>query len=91
MATTFTVTISDDDKLALDNDLLDVDDWIQKAVIGNINNWKKSMAQEATRVLKADASVTSMPADNDGLIAALAARDDYKNRVEREEESVVNE
>ena len=86
MATNYTVTISDDDKIALDNDLLDVDDWIQQAVTGKINNCKKRMAQEATQVLKADASVTNMPADDDGLIAALAARDDYKNRVEREEE-----
>ena len=86
MATTYTVTISDDDKVALDNDLLDIDDWVQKAVIGKISNCKKRMAQQATQILKADASVTNMPADDDGLIAALAARDDYKNRVEREEE-----
>ena len=86
MTLTITVNISDDDKLALDNDLLDIDDWVQKAVIGKINNCKKRMAQEATQVLKADASVTKMPADDGGQIAALAARDDYKNRVEREEE-----
>jgi len=86
MATTVTVTISDDDKLALDNDLLDVDDWIRQAIAGKINNCKKRMAQQAAQVLKADTSVTNMPADDDGLIAALAARDDYKNRVEREEE-----
>ena len=42
MATTFTITISDDDKIALDNDLLDVDDWIQQAIAGKINNCKKS-------------------------------------------------
>ena len=86
MALTITVTISDDDKIALDNDLLDIDDWVQKAVIGKISNCKKRMAQQATQILKADASVTNMPADDDGLIAALAARDDYKNRAEREEE-----
>ena len=86
MTLTITVDITDADQVALDNDLLDVDDWVQQAVIGKINNCKKRMAQEATQVLKADASVTNMPADDDGLIAALAARDDYKNRVEREED-----
>ena len=86
MALTITVNISDDDNLALDNDLLDIDDWVQKAVVGKISNCKKRMALEATQVLTADASKTDMPADDDGLIAALAARDDYKNRVEREEE-----
>ena len=86
MALTITVTITNAEQVALENDLLDIDDWVQQAVIGKINNCKKRMAQEATQVLKADASVTNMPADDDGLISALAARSDYKNRVEREEE-----
>ena len=54
------------------------------AVVGKINNCKKRMANEATAVLKADASVESMPATDDGLITALLARDDYKNRAERD-------
>ena len=86
MALTITVTITNAEQVALENDLLDIDDWVQQAVIGKINNCKKRMAQEATRVLKADESVTNMPADDDGLISALAARSDYKNRAEREEE-----
>jgi hypothetical protein len=84
MALTITVTITNAEQVALENDLLDIDDWVQQAVAGKINNCKKRMAQEAAQVLKADASVTSMPADDDGLIAALAARSDYKNRAERE-------
>ena len=86
MALTITVTITNAEQVALENDLLDINDWVQQAVIGKINNCKKRMAQEATRVLKADESVTNMPADDDGLISALAARSDYKNRAEREEE-----
>ena len=86
MALAITVDITDEEQVALENDLLDIDDWVQQAVAGKIQNCKKRMAQQATQVLKADASVTNMPADDDGLIAALAARDDYKNRVEREAE-----
>ena len=67
------------------NDLLDIDDWVQKAVAGKINNCKKRMAVQATAVLKADSDVETMPATDDGLIAALLARDDYKNRAAREE------
>ena len=84
MALTVTVNISDADEKAMLNDLLDIDDWVQKAVIGKINNCKKRMAQSATAVLKADASVETMPATDAGLIAALLARDDYKNRAERD-------
>ena len=84
MALTVTVNISDADEKAMLNDLLDIDDWVQQAVIGKINNCKKRMAQSATVVLKADDSVDTMPATDDGLIAALLDRDDYKNRAERD-------
>ena len=43
------------------------------------------MAAQATTVLKSDDSVETMPATDDGLINALLARDDYKNRAERDE------
>ena len=84
MALTVTVEISDHNEKVLLNDLLDIDDWVQQAVIGKINNCKKRMAIEAAAVLKADDSVESMPATDDGLITALLDRDDYKNRAERD-------
>ena len=82
MAVTVTVNISDADEKVMLNDLLDIDDWVQAAVIGKINNCKKRMAGQASAVLKADDSVETMPATDDGLITALLARDDYKNRAE---------
>ena len=84
MAVTVTVNISDADEKAMLNDLLGIDDWVQAAVVGKINKCKKRMANEATAILKADASVETMPATDDGLITALLARDDYKTRAERD-------
>ena len=84
MAVTVTVEISDHNEKLLLNDLLDIDDWVQKAVIGKINSCGKRMAEQSTAVLKADASVESMPATDEGLQKALLARDDYKNRAERD-------
>ena len=84
MAVTVTVNISDADEKAMLNDLLDIDAWVQAAALGKINNCKKRMAIEASAVLKADASVETMPATDDGLITALLARDDYKTRAERD-------
>ena len=84
MALKVTVNISDADEKAMLNDLLGIDDWVQAAVLGKINNCKKRMAGQASAVLKADASVETMPATDDGLITALLARDDYKNRAERD-------
>ena len=87
MAVTVTVEISDHNEKVLLNDLLDIDDWVQKAVIGKINSCGKRMAVEATAVLKADESVESMPATDEGLQKALLDRDDYKNRAERDAEN----
>ena len=84
MAITVTVEINDLNEKILLNDLLDIDDWVQKAVVGKINNCKTRMADDASARLKADDSVESMPATDDGLIAALLARSDYKNRTARD-------
>ena len=85
MALTVTVEINDLNEKILLNDLLDIDDWVQLAVLGKINNCKKLMAAQATSVLKSDDSVETMPATDDGLINTLLSRDDYKNRAERDE------
>jgi hypothetical protein len=87
MAVTVTVAISDHNEKVLLNDLLDIDDWVQNAVVGKINNCSKRMARDATTVLKSDASVESMPATDEGLQKALLARSDYKNRAERDAQS----
>ena len=84
MSVTVTVEINNLDQSILLNDLLDIDDWVQASVVGKVNNCKKRMAGQATAVLKADASVETMPATDDGLITALLARDDYKTRAERD-------
>jgi len=51
---------------------------------------KPTMANNAAALLKADPSIESMPATDDGLIAALFDRDDYKNRAERDAEENPN-
>ena len=84
MAITVTVEINDLNEKILLNDLLDIDDWVQKAVVGKINNSKTRMADNASAILKADDSVETMPATDDGLIEALLARSDYKNRAARD-------
>jgi len=84
---TYTVTITDADETALDNDLLDKDAWIQAAVVGKISNCKKRMINTWRPIIFADESVTSIPANDDDFIALVVARDDYKTRAERDAES----
>jgi hypothetical protein len=84
---TYTVTITGADETALNNDLLDIDTWIQGAVTGKINNCKKRMVNQWQPILFADESVESMPATADGIIALVVVRDDYKTRAERAAET----
>jgi hypothetical protein len=84
---TYTVTISAADETALDNDLLDKNNWIQEAVRGKINNCKKRMINTWRPIVFADDSVTTIPANDDDFIAMIIARDDYKTRAEREAEN----
>ena len=82
----FTVTISDLDIKALEDDLLDIDEWIQGAVSGKINNCKKRMVRNWQQKLFNDPNVDSIPATADAMIEYVIGRDDYKNRITREAE-----
>jgi|TARA_Y100000310_G_scaffold43692_1_gene40733 hypothetical protein len=83
----FIVRVSDRDMKVLENDLLDVNDWIQKAVAGKINNCKKRMVGEWQQRLFNDPNVDSIPATSDALIDMVVQRADYKNRATREAEA----
>ena len=77
-------TLSSTEEAVLKNDLLDVQDWVDKAIDGKVNNCKKRMIAEWLPKLYADESVTQIPANEDDMIALVVARDDYKSREDRE-------
>jgi hypothetical protein len=80
-------TLSSTEEAVLKNDLLDVQDWADKAIDGKVNNCKKRMIAEWMPKLYADDSVSSIPANEDEIVAMIVARDDYKDRVARDAES----
>lgn len=73
----FNVTISDIDMRVLENDLMNVDNWIQEAVEGKINSCKKRMLAEWQPKLFADPAVENIPADESTFINFVVSRDDY--------------
>ena len=90
---TKTITINDDDQKVLSNDLYNdtdnagIDDWIQKAVEGKINNCWKRFQREWTTKLMDDSSFTDpIPSNKSDFIALVTARSDYKNRNTRDDE-----
>ena len=65
--------------------LVDIDSWVTTAVDGKISKCKKRMLSEWLPKLYADDSVDSIPASEDEIVAMIVARDDYKNRVVRDQ------
>ena len=84
---TYTITLTSKEETALKNDLLDIDDWIQKAIAGKIHNCKKRMVNEWRPILFDDESVSSIPANDDDFIALVVTRPEYKTRSERKAEN----
>jgi len=78
------IEITDIEKKCLENDLLDIEQWVRDAIIGKINNCKKRMIREWHPKLMADPAITMLPATEDGLVDVIIAHSDYKNRAQRE-------
>ena len=63
-----------------------LDDWIQKALDGKINNCWKRMRTEWTQKLMDDDSFTDpIPSNQADFVALVTARSDYKTRKQRDD------
>jgi len=86
------VSLTDLQQTILKNDLYSdtdnagLDGWIQAAVDGKINNcWKRFQREWTTRLMNDDSFTDSIPSNQADFVALVIARDDYKNRKDREE------
>jgi len=91
MATiTLTVEVTDTEQVILLNDLLNINDWLQAAMLGKKNNCWKRMQQEWTTRLMNDESFTgSIPSNKADFVALVTARSDYKTRTQRDAASSI--
>lgn len=80
-------TLTATEESVLLNDLLDIQDWVDGAIDGKVNNCKKRMIAEWHPKLTADPDVETIPADDDKLIEVIISRDDYKTRAKRDAEN----
>ena len=78
------VSVSAADLKCLENDLLDVEEWIRNAITGKINNCRDRLILEWSPRLLDDPAVKTIPANRDELVNLITARTDYRNRVNRE-------
>jgi len=93
---TKTVTLTDLQQKILSNDLYNdsdnagLDEWIQSAVDGKINNcWKRMQQEWTTKLMNDDSFTDSIPSNQADFVALVTARSDYKNRKARDDANTI--
>ena len=86
------ITLTDLEQKILSNDLYNdtdnagLDDWIQKAVDGKINNcWKRMQSEWTTKLMNDDSFTDPIPSNQADFVALVTARPDYQNRKTRDD------
>ena len=81
-----TVEVDDTQQAILNNDLLDINTWVQDAMTGKINNCWKRMQSEWTTKLMNDSSFTDpIPSNQADFVKLVLAQSTYKNRKARDD------
>ena len=74
------------DSLYNDTDNAGIDDWIQKAIDGKVNNCWSRMQNTWTQKLMDDDSFTDpIPSNQEDFVNLVTARSDYKTRKQRDD------
>ena len=83
---TLKIEVDNTQQAILNNDLLDINQWVQDAMTGKINNCWKRMQREWTDKLMNDSSFTDpIPSNQADFVKLITARSDYKTRKQRDE------
>tara|TARA_B110000858_G_scaffold160782_1_gene185031 strand:- start:361 stop:639 length:279 start_codon:yes stop_codon:yes gene_type:complete len=86
MATiTLTVEVTDTEQAILLNDLMDINDWLQAAMLGKKNSaWKRMQSEWTTKLMNDESFTDSIPSNQADFVALVTARDDYQTRTQRD-------
>ncbi len=80
------ITLNDKEQAIMNNDLLDIKEWIEGAVGGKMNNcWKRMQSEWTTKLMNDDSFTDPIPSNQAAFVTLVTGRDDYKNRKERDE------
>ena len=88
MATiTLTVEVTDTEQAILLNDLLNINDWLQAAMVGKKNNcWKRMQTEWTTKLMNDSDFTDSIPSNQADFVTLVTGRSDYKTRTQRDAE-----
>jgi len=87
MALNITITIDDTNEKVLKNDLLDINQWVQDAVVGKQNNcWKRFQQEWTTKLMNDESFTDAIPSNKEDFVNLVLSRPDYKTREQRQAE-----
>ena len=91
MATiTLTVDVTDTEQAILLNDLLNIDDWLQAAMVGKKNNcWKRMQNEWVTKLMNDSDFTDSIPSSQADFVTLVTGRSDYQTRTQRDAASSI--
>jgi len=82
------ITLNDNEQAIMNNDLLDIKEWIEGAVGGKMNNcWKRMQSEWTTKLMNDDSFTDPIPSNQADFVTLVTGRDDYKTRKQRDEAS----
>lgn len=82
---TVSITLNDTQQSILNNDLLDIQQWIEQAVEGKENNcWKRMQTEWTTKLMNDDSFTDPIPSNQADFVTLVTGRDDYQTRTERD-------
>ena len=85
---TVTITLNDNEQAIMNNDLLDIKEWVEGAVGGKMNScWKRMQTEWTTKLMNDDSFTDPIPSNQADFVTLVTQRDDYKTRKQRDEAS----
>jgi hypothetical protein len=91
---TKTITLTDVQQKILSNDIYNdtdnkgIDDWIQAAVDGKVNNaWKRFQNEWTTKLMNDSSFNDPIPSNQRAFVNLVTSRSDYKNRKKTDDDN----
>ena len=85
---TVTITLNDKEQAIMNNDLLDISEWVEGAVGGKMNScWKRMQTEWTSKLMNDDSFTDAIPSNQADFVTLVTQRDDYKTRKQRDEAS----
>jgi len=82
---TITITLDDTQQKILLNDITDINEWVQDATTGKINNcWKRMQSDWVTKLMNDSSFTDSIPSNQADFVTLVTGRSDYETRAERD-------